>query len=75
MVHHDDNKFDVSDKDSIVDRMIVERCDIRVRFNTMIIIENLPITKAYNIRYEPDLCVGKTLSEGFHMHKNRTLNS
>ena len=75
MVHQDDNKFDVSDNDSIVDRIIVERCDIRVRFNTITIIENLPITKADNIRYDPYLSVGKTLSEGFHIHKNRTLNS
>ena len=75
MVHQDDNKFDVSDKDSIVDRIIVERCDIRVRFNTITIIENLPITKVDNIRYDTYLSVSKTLSEGFHMHKNRTLNS
>ena len=42
--HQDEDDFDVSDDDSMIDRLICERNDVRVRVNTMKIIKNLPIT-------------------------------
>ena len=42
--YQDEDDCDVSKYDSIIDRMICERNNIRVKFNTMVIIENLPIT-------------------------------
>ena len=42
--HQDDDDFDVSDDDSMIDILICERNDVRVRVNTMKIIKNLPIT-------------------------------
>ena len=45
VTHQDEDDFDVSDWDSIIDIMICERSYIRV-VNTMIIIENLPIINA-----------------------------
>ena len=44
--YQDEDDFDISNEDSIIDRIIFERNDIRVRVNTMSIIENLPITRA-----------------------------
>ena len=38
MGHQDEDKLDVSDDDSVKDRMICERNDVRVGVNTMIII-------------------------------------
>ena len=40
----DIDNFDLSDDDSTIDKLIYERNDIRVRVDTMAIIENLPIT-------------------------------
>lgn len=42
--HQDEDDFDVSDDDSMIDRLICERNDVRVRVNTMKITKNLPIT-------------------------------
>ena len=42
--HHDEDDFDVSDDDSMINRLICERNDVRVRVNTMKVIKNLPIT-------------------------------
>ena len=46
MVHQDKDEFDVSDEDSIIDRIIFERNYIRARVNTIEIIDNLPIINA-----------------------------
>ena len=40
----DIDNFDLSDDDSTIDKLIYERNDVRVRVDTMAIIENLPIT-------------------------------
>ena len=46
MGHQDEDNLDVFNEDSITDRIIFERSDIRVRVNSMSIVENLRITKA-----------------------------
>ena len=45
--HQNEDDFDVSHEDSIIDRIIYERSDIRVRVETLTIIENLLIMNAY----------------------------
>ena len=42
----DEDDFDVSDDDSMIDRLICERNDVRVGINTMVIIENLSVINA-----------------------------
>ena len=46
MGNQDEDNFDVFNEDSITDRMIFERSNIRVRVDTISIVENLRITKA-----------------------------
>ena len=43
----DENDFDVSGDNSIIDRMVCEISYIRVRVNTMATIKHLPITNTY----------------------------
>ena len=45
--HQNEDDFDVSHEDSIIDRIIYERSDIRVRVETLTIIEKIPIMDAY----------------------------
>ena len=45
--HQDENDFDVSGDNSIIDRMVCEISYIRVRVNTMATIKHLPITNTY----------------------------
>ena len=44
MGHQEGDYFDASNDDGIIDRIMSERNDVRIRVNTMAIIENLPIT-------------------------------
>ena len=44
--HQDEDDFGVSDDDSIIDILLFVINDVRVRVNTMEIINNLPITNA-----------------------------
>ena len=44
--HQDEDDFDVSDDDSIINKLICERNEVRVRFDTIVIIENLPLANA-----------------------------
>ena len=46
MGHQDKDEFDVSDEDSIIDRIIFERNYIRARVNTIEFIDTLPIINA-----------------------------
>ena len=46
MNHQDEDDFNLSDDTSIIDRLICERNEVRVRVNTMEIIKILPITNA-----------------------------
>ena len=40
----DQDEFDLFDDDNIIDRLIYERNEVRVRVYTIVIIDNLPIT-------------------------------
>ena len=44
MNHQDENDFDISDDDNIIDRLFFKINHARVRVNTMVSIDNLPIT-------------------------------